>query len=250
MYIRSCKATRPRGTIVYVHGLGESGLSMEGLISHPRLASWNHLVADLPGYGKSPWPEQPLGFDEQAAVMAELIESRAEDPVVLFGHSMGGVVGQILCERFPERVRAFINVEGNISRDDCTISRRVASYSRDDFLDHGLDKLLDTFYRGGVSDGVFRDYFTSVRMCDPRTYYENSIELIRLSDEERLAERLAGLAVPTVYVLGSPRGTGDRSRDLLSRAGVEWRIVDDAGHWPFADQPEAFLDEMLRFLEK
>jgi pimeloyl-ACP methyl ester carboxylesterase len=162
---------------------------------------------------------------------------------------MGSVVGQILCERYPEQVAAFFNVEGNISGDDCTISRRVTKYSRDDFLDHGMEKMLDAFYRHGRSDPVYRNYFASVRICDPRTYYENSHDLVRLSDEEKLAERFASLAIPKVYVLGDPGGTGELSRDLLTRAGVEWRAIDDAGHWPFADQPEAFVDELLRFLD-
>lgn len=249
MYMRSRTVPRPRGAVVYIHGLGESGLSLERLIADPRLDRWNHFAPDIPGYGKSPWPESPLGLAGQAEYLAGWLEGGGDEPVVVFGHSMGGVVGLHLCERHPERVRAFLNVEGNISADDCTISKQTVEYSRDDFVSEGSARLLESFYRAGAGDPVLRDYFTSVRICDPRTYHLNSEELLAISGEGRIAERLAALECPCLYLLGDPRGTGGRSRSMLTDAGVEWRAIPDAGHWPFADQPDLFVGDMVSFLE-
>jgi pimeloyl-ACP methyl ester carboxylesterase len=53
MYIREAGHESPRVTVLYVHGLGESGLCFEGLLGDPRLRRWRHLAPDLPGYGKS-----------------------------------------------------------------------------------------------------------------------------------------------------------------------------------------------------
>ncbi len=253
MYLRELAMDNPRGTILYIHGLGESGLCLEQLIADPRLRCWHHLAPDLPGYGKSPWPAAPLTLAEHADALAAWVISRGDGPLVVFGHSMGGVIGLLLCERWPlgagdERLRGFLNVEGNISIDDCGFSSKAAGETAEDFLAHGMERLLATLYDDGVSDPALRTYYPSVRICDPRAYHLNSTELVALSRAEVLAPRLAALEVPRIYLLGRPHGTGEDSQKLLDAASVEWRAVEGAGHWPFLDQQDDFVEEMLRFL--
>ncbi|MCP4657035.1 MAG: alpha/beta hydrolase [bacterium] len=255
MYIRELAVGQPQGTILYVHGLGESGLCLEELIADPRLRNWHHLAPDLPGYGKSPWPAEPLKLAEHADTLGEWVISRLSGPLVVFGHSMGGVIGLLLCERWPfgagdERLRGFINVEGNISIEDCGFSSKAAGDTAEDFLAHGMERLLATLYEDGLSDPALRTYYPSVRICDPRAYHLNSTELVALSRAEVPAPRLAALEVPMVYILGLPHGTGEYSRRLLGAAAVEWRAVEGAGHWPFLDQQDACVEEMLRFLRR
>jgi pimeloyl-ACP methyl ester carboxylesterase len=50
------------GTPLWIHGLGESGLCFERVLARPELEAFRHLVPDLPGYGRSPWPfvHQPV----------------------------------------------------------------------------------------------------------------------------------------------------------------------------------------------
>ncbi len=85
-------------------------------------------------------------------------------------------------------------------------------------------------------------------MCDPRTLYFNSKELVEISKSEEIPRRLGRLEVPTVYLLGSPRGTGAYSRSLLDAAGVKWMAIEDCGHWPFIEQQDTFIDIMLGYL--
>jgi pimeloyl-ACP methyl ester carboxylesterase len=40
------------------------------------------------------------------------------------------------------------------------------------------------------------------------------------------------------------------TRKQLSDAGIPWEIVADSGHWPFADQPERFVELLTAFLQK
>lgn len=234
--------------ILYIHGLGESGLCFEKLIQHPKLADWTHSASDLIGYGKTPW-QQPTSLPEHAEKLAQWVKSRQLAPVILLGHSMGGVIGQIFCEHHPELVRAFVNVEGNISLGDCSFSSQVARYAESDFLSSGFEAILDSIYLGGVEDLALRGYYTSMRICDPRTFYLNSVELVEVSDSETLARRLARLKIPATYILGHPRGTGSHSRELLEKAGITYHIIKNAGHWPFLDQPELFVEKLTDFLK-
>ncbi|MEM8934437.1 MAG: alpha/beta fold hydrolase, partial [Acidobacteriota bacterium] len=206
MAIRRRRASTPvaRGHVVWIHGLGESGLCFEAAISDPRLAAWHHVVPDLLGYGKSIWPEVALGLEQHAAGLDLLLDRLQIDSVVLVGHSMGGVIGTYLADRRRRRVRALVNVEGNISPADCTFSRVASGTTLDAFLDGVYDRALDDLYASVAAaeepdDGprerasVIRGYGASLQQCDPRTLHRNSADLVAVSDREQLAAQLAAL---------------------------------------------------------
>jgi pimeloyl-ACP methyl ester carboxylesterase len=249
VHVRSVKAEHPRGTIFYIHGLGESGLCLEYVMNHPLLSRFSHLAPDLPGYGKSPWPETPLAIGDHAEAIAKWISLSTPGKVILLGHSLGGVIGTCLCERHPGLVSLFIDVEGNISAEDCTFSCAIAGYTREDFLAYGFEKVGSDIYAGGMREKSLRFYFASLRMCDPRQIHANSTELMDLSAREDLGARLARLGVPAHYLWGDPRGTQAHSLSLLKMAGVPLTGIPDAGHWPFIDQPDSFAAHLLAILD-
>ncbi len=110
--------------------------------------------------------------------------------------------------------------------------------------------MLDAIYHHeGESAEVRRAYGASIQMCDPRAYHRNSRELVETSSSETMARRLAALDAPVVYVHGSPRGTCDGSLELLEQAGIERIRIEGAGHWPFLDQHDAFVEAMAGFLD-
>lgn len=260
MHERSLAAENAAGTILYVHGLGESALCFERLMADERLAHWRHLAVDLVGYGKSTWADEPLSVDQHAEQLDRLTDDRALGDVVVLGHSMGGVIGARLCERLGDvdrspasggTLRAFINVEGNVSLPDCGYSSRAVKFSLDEWLAGGFDQVLDAIYHHqGESAEVRRAYGASIQMCDPRAYHRNSEELVETSSAETMAQRLAALGTTVAYVHGSPRGTCDRSLELLEQAGIERIRIDGAGHWPFLDQHDAFVEAMAGFLDR
>jgi pimeloyl-ACP methyl ester carboxylesterase len=235
-------------TLLCIHGLGDSGLAFQALAHREELRSFNFWIVDLPGYGKSPAPENPFSLEEHAEALGARLAEAGIGRTVVVGHSMGGVVGLMLCEKHPEQVSGFVNIEGNISPDDCMFSAKVAEYPKEEWLESGVERFLDVVYRSGLEDRALRGYYAGLRFCDPRTLYLDSAGLVEVSRGGGLAERLAALSVPVVYLLGRPRGTGAHSRSLLERAGIEWRAIEDAGHWTFVDQPAATAGEIVRFV--
>ena len=246
----------PKATLVLVHGLGESGLCFERIWNDARLAPYTILSWDLPGYGKSAWAERPFSIQQHADFVRQQLDAtpRASGvPTVLVGHSMGGVIGQYLCEdqksdtgRLVDRL---INVEGNISMSDCTQSAVAAAQSVKGWCARGQDDMADVLYLEGVKELPSRTYYASVKMCDPATFHLNATELVDLSRREELAERLGKLDVETHYVLGDPGGAGTHSQGLLRDAGVPVHGVSHSGHWPFVDNPEEFLSVLLNCLD-
>lgn len=249
MVLRERPADPARGTLLFVHGLGESGLCFEGLLGASALARWHLLAPDLPGYGRSPWPAAaPEGLAGHADHLADWLRRRDAPPVVVVGHSMGGVIGLLLAERHPERVRALVDVDGNKSEGDCAFSGPAARQPLETFLAGGFDALREAVHARGCSDPAHRGYYVSLRLACPRTFHRDSEDLLALSLAETLAARLAALAVPRRYVAGSPGGAVPRSLALLEAAGVPVDRVAPAGHWPFLDRPDAFLTGLTGFL--
>lgn len=94
-------------TFILIHGAWHGGWCWERVT--PLLeANGHHVLApDLPGMGSD---SRPLGSDplgEWADFVAGLV-SNAEAPVILVGHSRGGLVISEVAERVPERIERLV----------------------------------------------------------------------------------------------------------------------------------------------
>jgi len=67
--------------------------------------------------------------------------ARGFDRFHLVAHSIGGIIGIELGEIIPNRLRSFINIEGNITAEDCTMSKRVAEMGEKHFTREGFEEL-------------------------------------------------------------------------------------------------------------
>jgi pimeloyl-ACP methyl ester carboxylesterase len=229
--------------LVWLHGLGDTSASVDAIASHPSLAGFTHVLPDLPGYGRSPWPAEPSTVEELGASLARWIGDRA--PVVI-GHSLGGVLATLIAER--TRVRAVVNVEGNLSPGDCTFSAQATAYSLDAFTGGGFDAIRDATYRRGVTELPLRAYHAGLTVASPRTFHRHAEGLVAMSADEQLAARWAGLAVPALYVAGAPGGISARSLELLEHHGVRRLVYEPAGHWPHVDHVARFAGDVAAFL--
>ncbi len=251
IFLRQFGRTDGQRTVLWIHGLGESGLGFERLLERSDLADWRHLVPDLPGYGRTAWPTVPLSLAGQADLLADLCSDLAAGPVVLAGHSMGGVTALLLAERHRSLVRGVIDIDGNKSPGDCTFSSKAAAMPVAEFVDGGFDALREKVYAAGVDDPAQRGYFASLCQADPVTYHLNGEELVTMSAKTGdLALRLAALSCPRVYIAGAPGGASAESRRMLDEARVPVLEVAPSGHWPFVDQPDLFAAALREFLDE
>ncbi|HET7628922.1 MAG TPA: alpha/beta hydrolase [Bacillales bacterium] len=86
---------RPRATIVLVHGSGEHHGRYEWLIQRFRKERFNVLIGDLPGHGEhAETPGHIATFDEYIRTVDGWLAEAGKSglPVVLFGHSLGGLI--------------------------------------------------------------------------------------------------------------------------------------------------------------
>ncbi|MBN1297286.1 alpha/beta hydrolase [bacterium] len=241
------------GILVFIHGLGESGLCFErwitGFDADPLLSRWDILIPDLPGYGRS-LPRSPrLGLEDYAGFTASILDSLPTRPAVLIGHSMGGVIALLCIEKLHHPFSAWVNIEGNISPGDCVFSGRAAEWPLPGFVCRGFSDLKETVFRNGITETAQRGYYASMQFADPGQFHLNSRELVAHSASRDAARRMAALKTPVIMITGQPQGLCTESMHLLTESALPVAVIEPAGHWPFIDCPETVTQTVSGFIQ-
>jgi pimeloyl-ACP methyl ester carboxylesterase len=232
-------AARPE--LVWVHGLGESSVSFEPIARHAALAQFRHTLVDLPGYGRSPWPDEAEGLVAVADRLASWLGGAASRAIVV-GHSMGGVLALLVAER--GAARAIVDIDGNLTRSDCTFSAQAIA---DPDPVGALAAVRDGVYARGATAPALRGYHAALMFASPAMFHRHAADLVAMSERGDLVSRLVALRVPALYIAGVPDGISAASRAELAARGARWIGVEPAGHWVYVDQPDAFARAVAAF---
>jgi pimeloyl-ACP methyl ester carboxylesterase len=202
------------------------------------------LTPDLPGFGFSEAPSAAWGSADYARVVADLVRSAGFETTNVLGHSFGGKVALALATAFPELVRRLVIVASPIVRLPLEGQERKGSSAylwvrkaagltppplREKVLEWGRNRYGSADYKAA---GALRP------------------TLVRVVNED-WRPALAAVQAPVLLLWGSedqevPLGVAEAAMETLPRA--ELRVLEGAGHFPFLDQPEAFVDAVSDFL--
>ena len=228
--------------MVLLHGWGQTSLSFAGVV--PALEKQFRVLApDLPGFGFSESPPAAWGSAEYAGVVGSLIKNTGFERADVLGHSFGGKVAVALASSRPELVRRLVVVAAPVVRlpqgagvrsraRGYTIARRLAGLAppfRDRILEWARDRYGSEDYKAA---GELRSTFVKVVNEDWRT-------------------ALKGLRSPLLLVYGERDGDVPLAvaREALAEApNAELVVIEGAGHFPFLDDSDRFLDSVTTFL--
>jgi pimeloyl-ACP methyl ester carboxylesterase len=128
-------------TIVLVHGSGHTSAvwrDVQAALHHPSLA------IDLPGRADRVADIGDVALDDAAASLTTDVEAATVGPLVLVGHSAGGIVLPALAARLGERVRHLVFVAGLSARHGETVMATVRP-DAEAFLTERLVAMRDQF---------------------------------------------------------------------------------------------------------
>jgi len=196
------------------------------------------LVPDFPGTGDTPGVAD-LSVEDLARLAGDLVRAQGHGPVVVVGHSMGGVAGLLLCRREPDLVAGFVNVEGNLGPGDCFVSGRVVT--------EALEKVAEALARSR-GPGMARYAATLGRIRDRPTLVALSRSLMEHCAGSPLLDWFTTLTVPKIFV------TGASSRGLpyladLEDSGVPVVSLPRCGHFPMYSRPTAYYAAVEEFVK-
>jgi len=133
IFLRHSKIIPYKLTLLFVHGIGESGLCFKEALEDERFGKYNILIPDLVGYGRS--SESKSGdnsFGSQIDMLFYLIKYFELNDVVLLGHSMGGDITTLLCSRDKYgKISKYINIEGDLTQHDLFVSSKAVEADRE-----------------------------------------------------------------------------------------------------------------------
>ncbi len=103
---------RAHPLIVYLHGWGDCAATFQFVVDQLS-QDWFVVAPDWRGFGGSTIDAQAYWFPDYLADLDQMLATYSpDDPVRLVGHSMGANVAGLFAGAMPERVSAFINIEG------------------------------------------------------------------------------------------------------------------------------------------
>jgi pimeloyl-ACP methyl ester carboxylesterase len=227
---------------VFIHGLGASKNSFDRCFEMPEFEKYSLASIDLPGCGESSHADDfSYTMNDQADLVLEWIKSLELTRIILVGHSMGGAICLYLAEALGTRVEAFFNLEGNLSREDCMFSGKVASSTWEDFENGGFEK-----FKAGLEESAretdfpgLRNYYENISKAHPRAYYLSSVSLAKETCEGNLNQRFLELSTEKWYVFGENSINYTNTR-FLDKYHIPYFIVPKSGHFMMDDQPDLF----------
>jgi len=231
--------------VVLVHGLGSSSRHWMPLA---RELARDHRVAfaELPGHGLAPLT-QPFSLDQATVALDKALDDRFHEPVVLVGHSVGGLVAAAEALRAPYRVRALILVE-------TALTPQLTPGQRDTFLTQ-----LDRDWEGtlhGVYASFGRDSLQGEALWAEASHVERASmrAWIPVALSTDLSVDVAHLTRPVLAVLAAHSWEAGETWEHAAQALGYWQIpklegerIEDCGHFVMLDQPEALARSIRRF---
>lgn len=216
--------------------------------------------------------EAKLGLAQQVADIDRVRAAAGEDRVVLIGHSFGGLIASLYAAEFPEHVEALILVapaklvKMPIEGDDLfvRVRGRLPEASRADY-----DALLrKTFALGeairldeaalGAQYDAFGKYFVEAAGQVPVAGapagttggFATVATYLSLGMRHDYAPALSRVNVPVLILHGKQDLLPPSDSDLFARyfPRAERKDLEGSGHFPFAEQPEAFAEAVRAFL--
>ncbi len=252
--------------ILLVHGITSSSRTWRRVM--PRLAETHTVIApDLLGHGQSAKPPGDYSLGAYASGIRDLLVALEIPRSTVVGHSLGGGIAMQFAYQFPERVGRMVLVDsGGIGREVSPILRAAAL--------PGAEFVLPVMFSPTLHDGALKvrsllgriglqpnadiegvsEGFASLTEADARRAFLHTVRSVidtggqRVSAEDRL---YLAADVPSMIIWGEndrliPVSHAHKAQEMLPDSRLE--IFSDAGHFPFNDHPDRFVDLMRDFI--
>jgi pimeloyl-ACP methyl ester carboxylesterase len=249
--------------LLLVHGF--CGAKEDFAEAVPLLAErgWHVVAPDLRGHGQSDAPSgtHAYGLATFASDVAALADALAWPRFSLLGHSMGGMVAQLVALAHPERVEALVLMD--------------TSHGPLDGLDAGLIEVAKAVVAEGGTAALVKaqqetegplDTPAHQRLLAERAGYREFCEAKTLTasadmwlgtvdemlgQEDRL-RALARMQVRTLVIVGEQDEPFRGDAEDLARAipGARLAVIADAGHSPQFEAQERWWEALSGFLDE
>jgi 3-oxoadipate enol-lactonase len=185
--------------VLFLHGWAGSGAYFDETIDHLDLSRTRATTFDLRGHGRSPDGESAWSLDLVAEDALAVMDAAGIERAVLVGFSMSGKFAQYIACVAPERVAGQILVAGAPAGEIPLPAELLDDwYGRAGSAERMVDLMRE--FVPGPADELALERFGREAALVPRAALEGSMTACISTS---FADRLAGLATPTLVVAGA-----------------------------------------------
>jgi pimeloyl-ACP methyl ester carboxylesterase len=229
--------------LLLTHGFSSTSAMWQGQI--PALSKNHTLVLwDMRGHGQSDYPGDPSSYSEALTVadMAALLDEVGATSAIVGGLSLGGYMSLAFYRAHPERVRALLIIDTG------------PGFKKDDAREAWNKRAHDT------GDRFEREGLSVLKSASPEratVSHRDASGLARaargmlIQRDARVIELLPDIKVPSLVVVGADDTPFLAASDYMAAKipGAKKVVIPAAGHAVNIDQPWAFIDAVLPFLD-
>ena len=239
--------------VVLLHAFPMSSAMWEPQLE--ALKAYRVVLPDFRGFGATPL-SAPWFIEHAVDDLFESLSAVGVEKAVLVGLSMGGYVALRAVEKNPSRVRALVLCDTRAEADanESKIKRAAAV----DFVRaRGAAAFLEPFLNDALA--------SRTRTEKPKVVEFLRNVALRASPEAVMAAlaalaargdataALSGVKVPAAVLVGSQDKVTPLPLAEVMRAripGAELHLIPDAGHFSNVENPEAFNERLVSFLQR
>src|ERR1700712_1568556 len=229
--------------LLLTHGYSSTSAMWAGQIEvlskHHKLVLW-----DMRGHGQSDYPTDPSQYSEALTVadMAALLDQVGAENAIVGGLSLGGYMSLAFYRAHPQRVRALLIIDTGpgFKKDDAREAWNRRSHDTGDRFDREGLEVLKTGSRER-SSVTHRD----------ATGLARAARGMLTQRDARVIESLPDIKVPSLVVVGADDTPFLAASDYMAAKipGASKVVIPAAGRAVNIDQPQAFIDAVLPFLD-
>ncbi len=247
--------------LLLVHGFTGTGNDFAEHLDVLAGDGWHVVAPTQRGHHGSvaPTDEAAYSLDAYADDLLALVDGLGWDRFALLGHSMGGMVSQVLALKAPERLDALILMDtghGPVAVDPELVAMGVGIAR-----EAGMGALADAMAAAGPGPletpaaarvrqeraDLVPVWDAQFRGCAPAMYASMASQMG--SQEDRL-DALRSLDMPTLVLVGEQDAPflAASKRMAEAIAGARLEVIPDAGHSPQLEAPTEWAEVVRGFL--
>ena len=230
--------------LVFLPGLTADHRLFDKQIEH-FASSYRVLVWDAPEHAAS-WPfESSFDLEDKAVWLDEILQQEQMNHPVIIGQSMGGYVGQMYAQLYPEKLKGFVSIDSAPLQREYVTSAEIYLLKKMEpvYRYYPWKALLKTGTEGVAVTPYGRQLMYEMMM----TYSGDQERYARISGHgfKMLAEAMEKdlpyeICCPAILICGDHDQAGSckhYSKAWHKKTGIPLYWIKDAGHNANTDQP-------------
>ena len=228
--------------LIILHGLMGGLSNFDGVAAHFSTVGYKVIIPQLPLYDL---PLLKTNVKQFAIYLRDFITHLGEEKVVLIGNSLGGHIGLLHTNLFPEKVKGLV-ITGSSGLYENAMGE---SYPKREDYEYIKKKTQDVFYDPAIATKELVDeVFESV---NSRERIIRILAIAKSAIRHNMAKDLPSMELPVCLLWGKDDGVTppevalefDR---LLPNSKLFW--FEKCGHAPMMEHPVEFANTCIKWL--